>query len=156
MGQYVGIDLHRRSTTIVRMAEDGEVLGTQRFVSQPFELAQAMAAAGPKPEVVLESTYGWYWAADVLQELGAHVHLAHALGNNWGNRRVKNDVRDTKDLAAMLALGRLAEGNRTAGGPRTPRARALNADALFLEERHQRHQRLRHNLTVLDGFGGGL
>ena len=55
MGQYVGIDLHRRSTTIVRMAEDGEVLGTERFVSQPFELAQAMAAAGPEPEVVLAS-----------------------------------------------------------------------------------------------------
>ncbi len=33
MGQYVGIDLHRRSTTIVQMAEDGEVLGTERFVS---------------------------------------------------------------------------------------------------------------------------
>ena len=49
MRQYVGIDLHRRSTTIVRMAEDGEVLGTERFVSQPFELAQAMAAAGPEP-----------------------------------------------------------------------------------------------------------
>ena len=110
MGQYVGIDLHRRSTTIVRMAEDGEVLGTQRFVSQPFELAEAMAAAGPEPEVVLESTYGWYWAADLLQELGAHVHLAHALGNNWGNRRVKNDERDAQDLAAMLRLGRLAEG----------------------------------------------
>ena len=105
MGQYVGIDLHRRSTTIVRMAEDGEVLGTERFVSQPFELAQAMAAAGPEPEVVLESTYGWYWVADVLQDLGAHVHLAHALGNNWGNRRVKNDVRDAEDLAAMLAPG---------------------------------------------------
>ena len=60
--------------------------------------------------MVLESTYGWYWAADVLQDLGAHVHLAHALGNNWGNRRVKNDVRDAQDLAAMLALGRLAEG----------------------------------------------
>src|SRR5580692_5299773 len=110
MGQYVGIDLHRRSTTIVRMAEDGEVLGTERFVSQPFELAQAMAAAGPEPEVVLESTYGWYWAADLLQELGAHVDLAHALGNNWGNRRVKNDERDAQDLAAMLRLGRLAEG----------------------------------------------
>ena len=109
MGQYVGIDLHRRSTTIVRMAEDGEVLGTERFVSQPFELAQAMAAAGPEPEVVLESTYGWYWAADLLQELGAHVHLAHALGNNWGNRRVKNDERDAQDLAAMLRIGRLAE-----------------------------------------------
>jgi transposase len=58
----------------------------------------------------LESTYGWYWAADVLAELGARVHLAHPLGNNWGNRRVKNDQRDAADLAAMLRLGRLAEG----------------------------------------------
>ena len=124
MGQYVGIDLHRRSTTIVRMAEDGEVLGTERFVSQPFE---PMAAARPEPEVVFECTYGWYWAADVLQELGAHVHLAHALGNNWGNRRVKNDVRDAEDLAAMLALGRCASwsviATRSSGTGPVPRPR---------------------------------
>ena len=107
--QYVGIDLHRRSSTIYRMAEDGEVLGCVRIPSQPSELAQAMADAGESPEVVLESTYGWYWAADLLEELGANVHLAHALGNNWGTRRVKNDVRDAQDLAAMLRLGRLAE-----------------------------------------------
>ena len=108
--QYVGIDLHRRTSTVYRMTEDGEVLGCERIVSQPVELAAAMAKAGPEPEVVLESTYGWYWAADLLQELGAHVHLAHPLGNNWGNRRVKNDERDARDLAAMLRLGRLAEG----------------------------------------------
>jgi transposase len=108
--QYVGIDLHRRSTTVYRMTQDGELLGCVRIPSQPFELAQELAKAGPEPEVVLESTYGWYWAADVMQEMGAHVHLAHALGNNWGNRRVKNDERDAKDLAAMLRLGRLAEG----------------------------------------------
>ena len=108
--QYVGIDLHRRSSTIYRMSGDGEVLGCVKIPSQPLELAQAMADAGDQPEVVLESTYGWYWAADLLQELGATVHLAHALGNNWGNRQVKNDERDARDLAAMLRLGRLAEG----------------------------------------------
>jgi transposase len=108
--QYVGIDLHRRSTTIHRMSADGTVLGTARVRSQPMELAEVMADAGPAPEVVLESTYGWYWAADLLQELGANVHLAHPLGNNWGTRRVKNDERDAQDLAAMLRLGRLAEG----------------------------------------------
>ena len=108
--QYVGIDLHRRSSTIYRMAEDGEVLGCVRIPSQPSDLARAMAEAGPEPEVVLESTYGWYWAADLLEELGCHVHLAHTLGNNWGNRRVKNDERDAQDLCAMLRLGRLAEG----------------------------------------------
>ena len=108
--QYVGIDLHRRGSTIYRMAEDCEVLSCVRIPSQPFELAQAMADAGEAPEVVLDSTDGWYWAADLLTELGANVHLAHALGNNWGKRRVKNDERDAKDLAVMLRLGRLAEG----------------------------------------------
>lgn len=57
--QYVGIDLHRRSTTVYRMTEAGDLLSCVRIPSQPFELAQAMADAGPEPEVVLESTYGW-------------------------------------------------------------------------------------------------
>ena len=48
MGQYVGIDLHRRSATVNRMAEEGEVLGIERIASQPFELAQAMPQAGPR------------------------------------------------------------------------------------------------------------
>jgi len=108
--QYVGIDLHRRTSTIYRMSGEGETLDCVRIVSEPLALAEAVSAAGPEPEVVLESTYGWYWAADVLADLGARVHLAHALGNNWGNRRVKNDERDARDLAAMLRLGRLAEG----------------------------------------------
>lgn len=40
--QYVGMDLHRRRSVLVRMSEAGE-----------------------SPEVVLEATYGWYWAAGV-------------------------------------------------------------------------------------------
>jgi transposase len=43
--------------------------------------------------VVLEATYGWYWAADALAELGAHVHLAHPLGvKMFALRRVKNEA----------------------------------------------------------------
>jgi len=48
-------------------------------------------------------------AADLLQELCAAVHLAHPLCNNGGNRRVKKNERDAKDLAAMSCLGRMAE-----------------------------------------------
>ena len=59
--------------------------------------------------MILEATYGWYWAADVIQECGANVHLAHPLGNNWGHRRVKNDERDATDLVDLLRMGRLAE-----------------------------------------------
>jgi len=59
--------------------------------------------------VVIEATYGWYWAVDLLQADGHRVHLAHPSGNDWGNRRVKNDERDARDLADLLRLGRLAE-----------------------------------------------
>src|SRR5436305_9871556 len=60
--QYVGIDLHRRRSVIVRMTEDGEVLDTVRIVNDPVALSLELAKAGPDPEVALESTYGWYWA----------------------------------------------------------------------------------------------
>jgi transposase len=60
--------------------------------------------------VVLEATYGWYWAADVLAEAGATVHLAHPLGvKGFAYRRVKNDERDAADLADLLRMGRLPE-----------------------------------------------
>jgi transposase len=107
--QYVGIDLHRRRSVIVRRNGAGETLDTVRIDNDPVVLAAELAKAGEHPEVILEATYGWYWAADVIQECGGTVHLAHPLGNNWGNRRVKNDERDATDLVDLLRLGRLAE-----------------------------------------------
>ena len=107
--QYVGIDLHRRRSVIVRRNGEGETLDTVRIDNDAITLAAELAKAGEAPEVVLEATYGWYWAADVLAECGAKVHLAHPLGNNWGHRRVKNDERDATDLVDLLRMGRLAE-----------------------------------------------
>ncbi len=57
--QYVGIDLHRRRSVIVRMNDAGEVLGTVRISNDPLQLAMAIAEAGPDPEVALEACYGW-------------------------------------------------------------------------------------------------
>ena len=107
--EYVGIDLHRRRSVVVRKNAEGELLSKVHIDNTAMALAEAVAAAGPEPEVVLEATFGWYWAADLLEEMGARVHLAHPLGNNWGNRRVKNDERDATDLVDLLRLGRLAE-----------------------------------------------
>jgi hypothetical protein len=57
--QYVGIDLHRRRSVIVRMTPDGEQLGWVRIENDPVALGLELAKAGPDPEVVLEATYGW-------------------------------------------------------------------------------------------------
>ena len=108
--EYVGIDLHRRRSVIVRRSAEGETLEVTKVDNDDLlAFERAVTAAGEHPEVVLEACYGWYWATDLLEELGCKVHLAHPLGNNWGNRRVKNDTRDAEDLADLLRLGRLAE-----------------------------------------------
>jgi transposase len=107
--EYVGIDFHRRRSVVVRLSGTGERLSTVRIDNDAAALAAAVTAAGEHPEVVIEATYGWYWAVDVLQELGATVHLANPNALNWGERRVKNDVVDATDLADMLRLGRLPE-----------------------------------------------
>ena len=108
--QIVGMDLHRRRSVLVRMTEAGERLETTRIVNDPDRLRAVMVRAGETPEVVLEAAYGWYWAADLLAELGAGVHLAHPLGvKAFSYRRVKNDERDAADLADLLRMGRLPE-----------------------------------------------
>jgi transposase len=107
--RYVGIDLHRRRSVIYAMNATGDRLFCERIANDPWRLLEVVSAAGEGAEVVIEATYGWYWAVDLLRDAGFSVHLAHPSGNDWGNRRVKNDERDARDLADLLRLGRLAE-----------------------------------------------
>jgi len=108
--QVVGMDLHRRRSVLVRMTADGRKLETVRITNSPAELRRVIARAGKRPRVVLEATYGWYWAADTLAAAGAQVHLAHPLGvKGFAYRRVKNDEKDAADLADLLRMGRLPE-----------------------------------------------
>ena len=108
--QVVGMDLHRRRSVLVRMTADGQRLETARITNSAAELRREIAKAGEHPQVVLEATYGWYWAADELAAAGAEVHLAHPLGvKAFTYRRVKNDEKDAADLADLLRMGRLAE-----------------------------------------------
>ena len=86
--QYVGIDPHRRRSVIVRMTAEGEVLEIVQVDNDPVALSLALAKAGPDPEVVMEATYGWYWAADLVLRSAS------------------------PDLAEQLELGRRTEAHR--------------------------------------------
>jgi hypothetical protein len=57
--EYVGIDLRRRRSVIVRKNADGELLSKVHIDNDPLALAEAVGAAGPEPEVVVEATFGW-------------------------------------------------------------------------------------------------
>ena len=56
--QYVGIDLHRRRSVIVRLDDEGEKVSTVKINNDPVSLSLALAEAGPDPEVVVEASYG--------------------------------------------------------------------------------------------------
>ncbi len=137
--QYVGIDLHRRRSVIVRMSDAGDVLDVTKIDNDPVALAMAIAEAGPNPEVALEACYGWYWAADLLQAEGARVHLVHPLGLHWDTRRVKNDVKDSTELAHRLRRNDLPEA--WIAPPEVRELREL--------------VRYRAKLTALENFGQG-
>ena len=107
--QYVGIDLHRRRSVVLRMDGEGEVVDCVRIDNSVSALVGEVGKAGAGAEVAVEATYGWYWAVDALSEAGFAVTLAHPRGIvSMQNRRAKTDQLDAKELADLLRIGRLA------------------------------------------------
>ena len=144
--QFVGIDLHRRRTVIVRQSETGEQLETRSDRERP-------AGAGAGRSVRPASGAGGGARGDLRLVLGggragrapgARVHLAHPLGvKGFTYRRVKNDVRDAADLADLLRMGRLPEAwiapPRGAGAARAgPPPRQAGRGALRVQGRRAR------------------
>jgi transposase len=107
--EFVGIDLHRRRSVIVRMDGEGEVVECVRIENSVPALLEQVGKAGPGAPVAIEATYGWYWAVDALSDAGFEVVLAHPRGvKSMQNRRAKTDALDARELADLLRLGRLA------------------------------------------------
>lgn len=60
--------------------------------------------------VALEATYGWEWLAELLEDAGFDVHLAHPLRTRAiAAARVKTDAVDARTLAHLLRTGLLPE-----------------------------------------------
>ncbi len=73
--QYVGIDLHRRRSVIVRRTPEGDTLDTVRIDNDPLALAAELAKAGEHPEVVLE--IAGVAALELRNSLGDQVEMPH-------------------------------------------------------------------------------
>jgi transposase len=74
--RWVGVDLHRRRSQIAIIDEHGELALSRRIVNDP-ETFKELLGDPDGTHVALEPTYGWEWLADLLQEVGYEVHLAH-------------------------------------------------------------------------------
>src|SRR5918999_3012245 len=77
---YCGIDLSARHSHICVLDENLSVLLQQKAANELPRIAHLLDPFKPLLQVVIESTFNWYWLVDGLQALGFHVCLAHTLG----------------------------------------------------------------------------
>src|ERR671930_778878 len=105
----VGIDLHRKRSHIAVIDEEGEQLLSRRIINDPQTFLTLLEGVG-ECRVALEATYGWEWLADVLQDAGHELHLAHPMRTKAiASARVKTDAVDARTLAHLLRADLLPE-----------------------------------------------
>jgi transposase len=112
MALYTGFDLHSTNTYVGIIDEDGKRIWKKKLRNDPNLI---LAALNPFKEdiagVVVESTFNWYWAVDLLIEGGYKVHLANPSRiQQYSGLKHGDDEHDAFWLAEMLRLKILPEG----------------------------------------------
>lgn len=109
---YCGIDLGSRSAQLCVIDETERVHVQRNVRCQLGEVLGLLERFAPKPEVVVESTFNWYWLVDGLTDAGYSTKLAHVLGLAMITAaKVKTDKRDALTLARLLRVGAIPEAH---------------------------------------------
>src|SRR5215213_9673074 len=106
----VGIDLHRKRSHIAALDEHGGELFSRRIANDPDTFVALLGELDGESKIALEATYGWEWLADLLEDHGYELHLAHPLRTKAiASARVKTDAVDARTLAQLLRADLLPE-----------------------------------------------
>jgi transposase len=110
--KFCGIDLHSNNSVVVITDEKDKVIVSRRCRN---ELDTVLALLTPHQaelaEVVVESTYNWYWRVDGLMAAGFEVKLANTVAlRRYDGLKPSGDGEDAAHLAQLLRLGILPTG----------------------------------------------
>src|SRR5215211_2405278 len=83
---------------------------SRRIVNDPAAFLELLEGVEGESKVALEATYGWEWLADLLEDAGYELHLAHPLRTRAiAAARVRTDAVDARTLAQLLRADLLPE-----------------------------------------------
>lgn len=106
----VGIDLHRNRSHIAVIDSNGELSLSQRIVNCRETFLELLDGLEGESQIAVEATYGWEWLAELLEDAGYDIHLAHPLRTRAiAAARVKTDAVDARTLAHLLRAELLPE-----------------------------------------------
>jgi transposase len=109
--QYVGLDVHKKSCTAVRMTSDGRIVERVQIKTEAGSL-QGYFGERPAAKVVMEACYNWQYVWDALEgvEEVAEKKLAHPLEvKAIANARVRTDTIDGRVLADLYRADLIPE-----------------------------------------------
>ena len=112
MELYCGIDLHSNNSHVAIIDDQHKRVFCRKLANDPKLIENAFAPYRDRIRgIVIESTFNWYWLADLLMEKGYPVHLANPCGiQKYSGLKHADDKHDAFWLAQMLALKILPEG----------------------------------------------
>jgi transposase len=106
----VGIDLHRERSHVAVLDGYGRELCSRRVINDGAMILGLLAEIEGECGVALEATFGWEWLAELLEDAGYELHLAHPFRTRAiAAARVKTDAVDARTLAWLLRADLLPE-----------------------------------------------
>jgi transposase len=120
---YIGIDLHKTSSQVCILTEDGEMI--ERRIKTDRESFDKLFAERPPARILVEASTESEWCARHLESLGHEVVVADpnfAPMYATRDRRIKTDKRDARALCEACRLGAYRPAHRTSDRQRDVRA----------------------------------
>lgn len=106
MNFYCGIDLSARDSHLCVLDDNLAIQLQQKAANELPRLVALLNPFKPNLQIVVESTFNWYWLVDGLGDLGFEVCLAHTLGLAMiPKAKVKTDSRAAFTLAQLRRAG---------------------------------------------------
>lgn len=100
---YCGIDLGARDSHLCVIDDSLSILLQLKVANELPRISNLLLPFKPHLQIVVESTFNWYWIVDGLSDLGFDLSLAHTLGLSMITKaKVKTDRRDAFTLAKLL------------------------------------------------------
>ena len=110
---YSGIDLHSDNSYITTIDETGTVVKHQRLDNIDDCVINYFHSLPGTHQAVVESTTGWYWLNDLLNDHGIDLVLAHAKYlKAISYAKVKTDKVDSQTLAVLLRQGLIPRAHK--------------------------------------------
>jgi transposase len=107
---FVGMDLHKNTSSFCVKNYSGKTLEQTKVLTDRNQISAFIKSLRAPVSIALEPISQWYTYADLLENLGAEVHLAHPTRvKAIASARIKTDKIDAAVLADLLRANLLPE-----------------------------------------------